>query len=178
MTDPLHHTLSYRDCLPLTWQPLAEALPAEHLQALKDQNLRVLSVVASLEERHRIPHDASEPVLQELERLHQKLDMMMVLFGQFLRRLDPPAPSVSLRLSGRGASWRPAAALDAGLGLLTLHRHPCMPEPLVWTAHLGHHGDEVCALFEPCGEALEAALERHVFLHHRRSVAGSRPAAA
>lgn len=181
MIDPLHHSLSYRDCLPLSWLPLAAPLAPERLHALQEQNLRVLAVVASLEERHRVAHDANDPVTQELERLHQKLDMMMVLFGQFLRRLDPPAPAVGLRLSGRGLCWQagaPAAAVT-GLGLVTLHLHPCLPEPFIWPAQtVGEHEGEVCARFEPFGEALEAALERHVFLHHRRSVAGSRPAAA
>lgn len=180
MSDPLHDTLGYRDQLPLRWQPLAAPLAPAPLQALQEQNLRMLAVVAALEERHQRPHDAHEPLLLELEKLQQKLDLMMLMFGRFLSRLDPPAPTRALRLSVSGVCWQPGDEAPAdGPGLLQLHLHPCVPEPLTWPARLvGRHGDEVCARFDAFGEALEAALERHVFLHHRRSVAGSRPAAA
>ncbi|HSW15250.1 MAG TPA: PilZ domain-containing protein [Solimonas sp.] len=176
--DPLADRLAYHDRLPLGWAPL-EVLPApEQLQQMAEQNLRVLAVVSSLEERHLPRGEGDERLEQELERVHQKLDMLLVLFGQFLRRMDPPAPMHPLRLTVAGVSWE-AAPPAGSLGLLSLHLHPCMPEAFIWPARL-RDGDiaRSCALFEPMGEALEAALEKHVFLHHRRSVAGSRPVTA
>jgi len=179
MSDPLHDSLSYHDCIPLAWAPLDGTPGPDRLRALQEQNLRVLAVVGSLEERHRQHGDANEPLQQDLERLHQKLDMMIMMFGLFMRRLDPPAPAVALRLSARGLCWQASVPPAGERGLVSLHLHPCLPEPFVWPAQrAGAHAGEVCARFEPFNEALEAALERHVFLHHRRSVAGLRPPAA
>jgi len=175
LADPLADRLSYQDSLPLTWTPLPAPLSPERLQALLDQNLRVLAVVASLEERHKSRGDSDEHLEQEIGRLHQKLDMLLVLFGAFLRRMDPPAPVHAVRLSGAGVCWEAAIAPE-GPGLLSLYLHPCMPEAFSWPAQLHDSPGGGCrALFEPLGEALEAALDKHVFLHHRRSVAGSRP---
>lgn len=173
--DPLDQSLSYRDSIPLTWTPLAPPPDAAELHRLQEQNLRVLAVVAALEDRHRPRSEGGETLELEVERLHQKMDMLMILFGQFIRRLDPPAPVRGVRLSGRGACWDEAGPTPPGPGLLALHLHPCMPEPFVWPAQVAaSHDGTVCAQFEPLGEALEAALEKHVFLHHRRSVAESR----
>jgi hypothetical protein len=174
--DPLDQSLSYRDTIPLTWTPLAQPPDAAELHRLQEQNLRVLAVVAALEDRHRPRSEGGETLELEVERLHQKMDMLMILFGQFIRRLDPPAAARAVRLSCRGACWEAGeAAMPPGTGLLALHLHPCMPEPMVWPARLaGSHEGSVCAQFEPLGETLEAALEKHVFLHHRRSVAESR----
>jgi len=171
--DPLAQTLTYRDTVPLTWTPLAQPPTSEALQRMHEQNLRVLSVVSALEDRHRPRSEGSETLEVEVERLHQKLDMLMILFGQFIRRLDPPAPSCAVRLSCRGACWDATEMPAEGAGgLLALHLHPCMPEPFLWPVRIaGSHDGAVCALFDPLGETLEAALEKHVFLHHRRSVA-------
>lgn len=174
--DPLSDRLSYHDTLPLGWSPLAEPLSPERLQLMQEQNLRVLAVVGVLEERHTPRSESDERVEQELERIQQKLDMLLVLFGQFLRRMDPQAPTYALRLSAAGAAWDGGEA--SGPGLLSLYLHPCMPEPFTWPAHAAPRGGRVQACFEPLGETLEAALEKHVFLHHRRSVAVSRPSAA
>lgn len=173
--DPLADRLSYHDNLPLTWTPLSAPLPPERLLVLQDQNLRVLAVVASLEERHKSRGDSDEHLEQEIARLHQKIDMLLVLFGAFLRRMDPPAPVHAVRLSGAGIHWETAPPPE-GSGLLSLYLHPCMPEPFSWPAQVLDAAGGICrARFEPLGEALEAALDKHVFLHHRRSVAGSRP---
>ncbi|AXQ30385.1 hypothetical protein D0B54_17650 [Solimonas sp. K1W22B-7] len=179
MTDanPLENHLGYRDTLPLNWVPLATPPPPEQLQQLQENNLRVLAVVAALEDRHSPRGEADERVEQELERIHQKLDMLLVLFGQFLRRMDPSAPPRPLRLTSTGLSWEGGSALE-GYGLVSLYLHPCMPEPFTWPAQAHNAGAVGEARFDPLGEALEAALEKHVFLHHRRSVAVSRPPAA
>jgi len=179
MNDPtsLDQQLGYRDTLPLSWVPLATPPPPEQLQQLQENNLRVLAVVAALEERHSSRGESDERVEQELERIHQKLDMLLVLFGQFLRRMDPSAPPRPVRLTSAGLSWEGGSALE-GYGLLSVMLHPCMPEPFTWPARATNAGAVGEARFEPLGEALEAALEKHVFLHHRRSVAVSRPPAA
>lgn len=179
MSNPtsLDQQLGYRDTLPLGWVPLATPPPPEQLQQMQENNLRVLAVVAALEERHSSRGESDERVEQELDRIHQKLDMLLVLFGQFLRRMDPSAPPRPVRLTSAGLGWEGGSALE-GYGLLSVMLHPCMPEAFTWPAHAVNTGAQGEARFEPLGEALEAALEKHVFLHHRRSVAVSRPPAA
>lgn len=176
MTELLKDRLSYRAELPLACEPLAQPLSAQRRRELLDQNLRVLAVVAALEERPRmVPSgEGSDPFQQELERMHQKLDLMMLLLGQFLRRQGSVAPTVALVLGSEGLCWTGAPQVD-GPVLLSVWLHPCLGEPLQWPATVAAEGgDEHCARFEPLGELLESALERHVFLHHRRSVAERR----
>ncbi|MGV2482326.1 UNVERIFIED_CONTAM: hypothetical protein IGO34_36625, partial [Salmonella enterica subsp. enterica serovar Weltevreden] len=74
-------------------------------------------MVAALEDRHRPRSEGGETLEIEVERLHQKMDMLMILFGQFIRRLDPPAASRGVRLSGRGACWDEDGPTTAGPGL-------------------------------------------------------------
>lgn len=173
----LDQQLGYRDTLPLSWVPLGTPPPPEQLAQLQDNNLRVLAVVAALEERHAPRGESDERVEQELDRLHQKLDMLLVLFGQFLRRMDPSAPLRPVRVTSAGLAWEGGSVIE-GYGLLSVILHPCMPEPFTWPVRAANTGAAGEARFDPLGEALEAALEKHVFLHHRRSVAISRPPAA
>jgi len=67
-------------------------------------------------------------------------------------------------------------AVDS-LGLVALHLHRCVPQPLRLAVRIRQiDGDLVQADFLPLSEAGQAALERHVFLHHRRQIAESRQA--
>lgn len=169
---PLGQWLSYRETLPITWRLAAgEAVGA----ALAEQNLRMLAAAATLEERGRIEPDAAHA--QELDRLNHKFDVMIELLGALLRSVQPPPPGRSVQLSREGLSWTPAEAPPAvgSAVVVDLYLHPCAPGVWRWSGEVVAHCDgEICVRFSAMPEALAAALERHVFMRHRRSVAEAR----
>ncbi len=180
MEGPLDHWLGYRDCLPLSLTPLPVASLAQ-LEHWHDQNLRTLQAIAVLDERHA-GTETGGALEAEVERLHQKVDVVLELLGAVLRAGRSEVPETPVRVSREGLSW-PLTVLAAPSGtslLASLSLHPCAPAALCWPVTvIGEHEGETCARFEDMSEALGAALERFVFTRHRRSVAGARsPAAA
>lgn len=175
--NPLGQWLGYRDCLPLQVESLTSVPSAAQLEHWHDQNLRMLHAVAVLDERHQSRDVTGKSLEDEVERLHQKLDVVLELLGSVLRAGRNDTGAVPLRLSREGLSWPDSAsAPPAGTEvLIKVDLHPCAPAPLCWPAQLlGVHEGEVCARFREMSEALAAALERFVFTRHRRSVAGAR----
>lgn len=167
---------SYEAAMPLEWRPLASMPEPLVLEQLGDDNLRVLSAVATLNE----PRGASTPsgddggaLDGEIARLHQKLNLLVDLVALLVSQQATQPASRLVRLSWTGARWSDPDA--AGLGLLSLRLHPGVPQPFVWPARIGwREGSVVEACFEPMPEACQAALEKHVFAHHRRAIAGQR----
>lgn len=173
---PLGQWLSYRETMPLSWQPGGvDSLPA----AQAEHNQRVLAAVATLEERWR--SDADTAQAQELDRLNHKFDVMIELLGALLRSVQPQAASHSLQLSIAGLSWAPEEALPTVGSSITvsLQLHPCAPSAWRWAGEvIAHRDGEIHVRFAPMPDALSAALERHVFMRHRRSVADARSPAS
>lgn len=169
---PLEECLSYRDRIPVALRPASAAgVPG----GWAEQNLRVLSAIATLDERPRFDPDSENAA--EFDRLHHKFDVMIELLGALLRsqRLLPEAQSV--RLSCEGLSL-PLPASPPPVGSLMeveLHLHSCAPSPWLWYGEvLAHHDGELYLRFVPMSPGLAAAMERHVFTRHRRSVANAR----
>jgi len=171
----LDESLGYRDCVPLTWQPLPALPDAAQLGQWQDHNLRLLTAAALLEERPRRT-EADEPLAAEIERLHHKFDLALELLAALLHKQSPLPPSVIARISTAGVSWHSdALPPTGGLILLHIHLHPGLPSPLIWPAEvLRSKAREVQARFQPLGEPCALAMERHVFIRHRRSVADAR----
>lgn len=166
--------LSYREHLSLCWQPGQLPLPSWEREQLDDRNLRLLTLVSILEE-HRQRGDEATGVELELDRVQQKLDVLIELVGQLLP--ESSAAPCEVELSVRGAVW-PALAdgpASGASGFVLIRLHRSLAQPLRLAARIARSDDQgVCAHFEPLAEALQTALERHVFLHHRRAIAGAR----
>lgn len=164
--------LGYRESLPLEFEAVA-ALDAP--AGCAEQNLRMLLALVALGERIHV--EAETPGAAEFERLHHKFDLVVELLGALLRSTRPAVPSVALRLSGEGLSW-PLGEAPPPVGAwleVRVQLHPCAPVPLQWRGEVAAHEDgELRLRFAPMPEALASALERHVFMQHRRSVAGAR----
>jgi hypothetical protein len=171
---PPGEILGYQDRLPLSWRMPAEddPQPAE----LLDEAQRVLDACAMLEEtRHR--GDDDDPVRAELERLHHKVNLTLEMLGSLLSARQPRPPAHPIWLSAEGLLWLGSddriAAGDRGL--ISLHLHRLLPRPLLLPAVIRHSGGgEISARFDPLNASCRSELERHVFLRHRRAVAGSR----
>lgn len=169
-------TLSYDDHLPLAWHPLAED---DVSQSHETENLGALCAVAALEEHRELPGEDT-PLHAEIHRLHQKMDLLVHMLSSLIRSQVRLPATVPLRLSAQRLVWTPGEVppTPGARILLELYLHRGLAQPLRLPARVQALGDGAAeAVFEPLGEASLAALERHVFLHHRRSIAGARHAA-
>ncbi|MFI4979185.1 MAG: PilZ domain-containing protein [Nevskiales bacterium] len=168
--------LSYRDRLPLRWVELA-ALPAGlEAERLAEANARLLTSVALLEE-HLKPSDEPSATELELQRIHHKLNLLLELVGGFLNAQSPRPESVSLRLSWRGVQWEGSGELPTigAVGLIEIHPSRMLPQALRWPARIvAVSTTGAIADFDTVPDFCQAALERHVFQHHRREIAEAR----
>jgi hypothetical protein len=176
MAHPLDQWLSYRDRMPLVVAELPDAPTAGELQTWHDAGLRVLAAVATLDEAYAHT-DAGGSDDAEIERLNQKIDLVLDLLATLVHSLRPQTAEIPILLSKEGLAW-PQSFADIAVGCrvrVELELHPSAPQRLIWAAEVVAHQDgEVCAKFLTPPDALDAALERYVFRRHRRSVAGAR----
>lgn len=174
---PLGDALSYDAAMPVSWVPLAALPGAVRLEQFNEDNLRVLAAVALLDEQRSsgTAADESSPIDAEIARLNQKLNLVIDLLGFLVSQNAPAAEARRVRLSWQGLVFSGEQPLGE-IGLLSLRLNRSVPQPLVWPARIVHvDGDERHARFEVFSDALQTALERHVFLRHRRAIAGRLP---
>ena len=172
MTQETAHVLSYDDHLPLQWSEAGLPDPAG-LENLCEANVCLLGKVAALEERRRFAGEEGD-LEQEINRLNAKMDLLLGLVATIARAHLQLPDSVPLRLSADSIRWKSLAqAPQPGSRIMiALYLNPCIAEPLRLPAVIQSRDDEwVEARFEHPGETCQSALEQHVFLHHRRSVA-------
>lgn len=161
-------------------QPLAWPLPEGLAQRLAERNTAALASVAALEERRADNAEDDNPVMQELARLDAKLNALIDMINRVAMPADTLPPRQALRFNAIGAVL-PASLAPAGDGLLLrLHFDACPGVPLELPAHLERRFDDgsTFVAFQALGEGVAASLERFVFRHHRRKVAGARLAAS
>lgn len=169
--------------LPLAWRKLP-ALPDEiELRELERTNLQVLNTLFALD-IHAGEHSDDPAALanaSELKRLDFKLSLLLELVGQMFARQQHIPPERPLTLAVDGLSWAADAPLPPdGLLQLELYCNLSYPRPLllpaqmIETSPLPDHGRHIQARFHPPSPALEEALERYIFLQHRRTIASQR----
>lgn len=169
-------TLAYDDLLPLDWVELPASPDPLYLERLCERNVSLLGRVAAIEERHRMVGEEGE-LEQEINRLHSKMDLLLGLVASIARTHLKLPDEVELRLSADYLRWklvRPVPLKGSRI-MLSLYLNPCIAEPLRLPAVVQEQDDEwVGACLEHPGASCYLALEQHVFLHHRRSVAETR----
>ena len=165
--------VSCEDVVPIAWRGRKAGLSHGELHRLQETTLRALRAE---------PGEQSEVKDPELARLHEKLDSVLEMMGRLMEVHYPAPQPAQIRLSRMGMSWRSPAATAPPMGergVLELHLHPRLMQPLLLPAHvcgvdvLGAEV-EVNIAFEPLPEPVESALERHVFRRHRRSISENR----
>jgi hypothetical protein len=173
--------LIFEEALPAEWTecPLAEGLA---LSRLNVDNHLMLGAESSLDEVrvHEALKDESPALVHELQRLDYKINILLRLTVALTLRNSALPPARRLRLTSRSLEWLGEGAPAVGsTGLLDLYINPALPQPLklpctvvgerfeadVRTAQLRYSG---------LSEAVVEQLERLIFRHHRRLVAGSR----
>jgi hypothetical protein len=116
-----------------------------------------------------------------LQRMEAKLDLVLALCAGVLAQQRQPLLPLPVRWSARGVrvDW-PASAgpLPAVCGI-TLQAADWLPDPIqlpvqVLATEASAGGSRIWLGFTPLSDALQAALERHVFRLHRRQIASNR----
>ena len=186
MVEPfLGDGLIFEESLPVAWVQgtLAEGLLLARLNA---DNQQLLGAESSLDEVrvHEALKDESPALLHELQRLEYKVNILLRLVGELAMRSSGLPTSQRVRLSARALEWfgEPAPAAGA-TGLLSLYINPALPQPLrIPCVVAGYRMIDAARAtqlrFVGLSEAVVDLLEKLIFRHHRRLVAGARLAAS
>jgi hypothetical protein len=173
--------LIFEDMLPLTW--VAGALPQGPILArLNADNHQLLSAESTLDEV-RISEalkEESQALVHELQRLEYKLNILLHLTADLAARASPLPAAQRARLGERGLEWFGAAAPPIGAtGLVHIYINPALPQPLkipcVVTSERSQDAEHVAQLqFRDMSNAVVDMIEKLIFRHHRRLVAGAK----
>lgn len=157
-------------------RPLDWPVPEDTLARLAERNAAALATVAALEERRAESADDDNPVVQELLRLDAKLNALIDMVNRLALPPDALPPRQALRFNAIGAVLPAALAPADGALLLRLRFDACPGVPLELAARVERRFDDarVFVAFHGVGDGVAASLERLVFRHHRRKVAGAR----
>lgn len=176
--------VSFRGRMPLRWEPLESEPDEGQLSSLNEQNLALLRAVSALEERHsETPDNPQHVPLPDIQRLEAKLDLLLTLVGQIRSASEIVPPSRTLELSAGGLAWWPGGDEQSirvdmiGLVEISLAAYAAQPLKLpVRVVSVTDWEDErvVLATFSGINATTADALEKLVFRHHRRAIAGSR----
>lgn len=174
--------LMFEDSLPLLWSP--GALPQDiALAKLNADNHQLLGAESSLDEVrvHEALKDESPALLHELQRLEFKLNVLLRLTAELARRTSA-APAVRrIKLSSVGLELLGEDSLAVGsTGMLDLYINATLPQalrlPAIVVANRARADGEPASQMQFSGlsEQVVDLIEKLIFRHHRRLVAGSR----
>jgi hypothetical protein len=172
--------LIFEDTLPVGWTPGA---PADDQYArLNADNQQLLMAYSTLDEVrvHEALKDESPALVHELQRLDYKLNILLRLTADLAMRQNGLPPAFRVRFSSIGLEWEGDAAPQVGeIGILVLYVNTVLPHPLRFPATViseGIHKDsKVTRLqFTALSEAVVELIEKMIFRHHRRLIAGAK----
>jgi len=176
--------LIFEESLPVGWTPgpLAEGLQLVHLNT---DNHQLLGAESSLDEVrvHEALKDESPALLHELQRLEYKVNILLRLTAELALRSSGLPPAQRVRMSSRAVEWFGEPSPPTGAtGLLSIYINSALPQPLripcVVTGHCIIDETRATQLrFMGLSDAVVDMLEKLIFRHHRRLVAGARLAA-
>jgi hypothetical protein len=176
--------LIFEELLPVAWTPgaLAEGLLLARLNA---DNHQLLGAESSLDEVrvHEALKDESPALLHELQRLEYKVNILLRLTAELAARNSGLPAAERVRLSSSALEWYGVKLPAVGsTGLLELYINPALPQPLKIPCVVAGEriaGEARAAQLRYVGlsDAVVQMLEKLIFRHHRRLVAGARLAA-
>jgi hypothetical protein len=176
--------LIFEESLPVGWAPgpLAEGLL---LGRLNVDNHQLLGAESSLDEVkvHDALKDESPALVHELQRLEYKVNILLRLTAEIALRSSGMPPAERVRMSSRALQWfGEHGPIAEGPGLLSLYINPALPHPLkipcVCAGQCIIDDSPATQLrFVGLNDAVIDMLEKLIFRHHRRLVAGARLAA-
>ena len=177
--------LIFEELLPVTWTP-GELADGVQLARLNADNHQLLGAESSLDEVrvHEALKDESPALLHELQRLEYKVNILLRLTAELAMRSSGLPVAERVRMSSRGLEWfgeHPAVA-DAA-GLLSVYINATLPQPLkipsvVAGVRVIDGAPATQFRFVGLSDAVVDMLEKLIFRHHRRLIAGARHAAS
>jgi hypothetical protein len=177
--------LIFEESLPVAWAPgtLAEGLQLGRLNA---DNHQLLGAESSLDEVrvHEALKDESPALLHELQRLEYKVNILLRLTAELSLRSSGLPAAERVRMSPRALEWFGDHAAQSGAtGLLSIYINPALPQPLkIPSTVIGEgliDGARTTRFrFVGLSDAVIDMLEKLIFRHHRRLVAGAKHAGA
>jgi Atypical PilZ domain, cyclic di-GMP receptor len=173
--------LIFEELLPVTWTPGAQP-DGLGLGRFNADNHQLLGAESSLDEVrvHEALKDESPALLHELQRLEYKVNILLRLTAELAMRSSGLPGPARVRLSSKGLEWfGDATPMGGETGLLSLYINPALPQPLkIFCVAAGERidaGTRVSQLrFTGLSEPVIDMLEKLIFRHHRRLVAGAR----
>ena len=175
--------LIFEDILPLAWSegPVPEGIALARLNA---DNHQLLGAEASLDDVrvHEALKDESPALVHELQRLEFKLNILLRLTAELAVRNNALPPPQRCRLSSRGLEWIGDNAPQSGTtGILSVYINPALPQPFKVPCNVSSDrmadGVRLAQLrFAGLSDISLDLLEKLIFRHHRRLVAGARHA--
>jgi hypothetical protein len=176
--------LIFEESLPVGWTPgpLAEGLV---LARLNTDNHQLLSAESSLDEVrvHEALKDESPALVHELQRLEYKVNILLRLTAELALRSSGLPPAERVRMSSHAVEWfGEHTPPTGGTGLLSLYINPALPQALkipcvVAGQRIIEDSRATQLRFVGLSDAVVDMLEKLIFRHHRRLVAGARLAA-
>lgn len=172
--------LIFEATLPFEW--LGRPLPdAAELASLNSEDHQLLSADSTLDEVrvHDALKDESPALVHELQRLDYKLNILLRLTaGLAMRQSGIPQPRTA-RFTSTGFEWTGDDAPEIGsTGLLMLYVNPSLPQalkiPCVVRAASHNARASTQLQFTGLSESVVELIEKMIFRHHRRLVAGAR----
>ncbi|MEK6662565.1 MAG: PilZ domain-containing protein [Pseudomonadota bacterium] len=155
--------------LPLAWAAV-QTFPQPLLAEWMHGNLICLHALAALESHEE--KDTSATGEHAAGRLEAKVDLLLQLVGELMRKQQPAPPRVEVTLGAHEVVWDAASPIAAGSeGVLTLFLSPRLHWPLALPVHVtGTQGTKVHAKLIHLSEEVQEWLERTLFRYHRRAL--------
>lgn len=176
--------LGYEDSTPLGFESRATLPDGPALAGLNAEIGQVLVADASLDEQRpphlEAKHDEEHALAEDLQRVEYKVNVLIQLVARLLKREDSMPPVRHWRLHAPGVEWLVTDDAPApGTGLVSLYVSRNFPQPLVLPGRIvgtrdDAHGRWTQFRFEGLAPSVEDLLEKLIFRHHRRAVAGTR----
>jgi Atypical PilZ domain, cyclic di-GMP receptor len=173
--------LIFEELLPVAWSPgtLAEGVLLARLNA---DNHQLLGAESSLDEVrvHEALKDESPALLHELQRLEYKVNILLRLTAELAMRSSGLPAAERVRMSPRALEWCGEHPLRVeATGLLSIYINSALPQPLKIPSVVAGQRviDGVPATqfrFVGLSDAVVDMLEKLIFRHHRRLVAGAK----
>jgi hypothetical protein len=177
--------LIFEELLPVVFTPglLADGV---QLARLNSDNHQLLGAESSLDDVrvHEALKDESPALLHELQRLEYKVNILLRLTAELALRSSGLPAAERVRMSSRALEWfGEHAAQTEATGLLSIYINSALPQPLKIpsvVAGTGHIDGARATRFRFVGlsDSVVDMLEKLIFRHHRRLVAGAKHAGA
>jgi hypothetical protein len=169
----LYDELACEEVLPVAWEPLSQPRDPFSQALSDDSNLLLLQACVAVEERPaRENKEEAGPLFAELARVELKLNVVLQMLGDIVRR-GHPAALARVRFNSVGASWWPQVPPQRdSRGLLRIQLRGSLPQTLDLAGEItAVEAGEVKVRFDQVSDALAEQLGRLIFLRHRRHLA-------